>query len=91
MVLYGSTFLSLFMLAQLCWTHSLKTCFRWHLSQTKPPNRAQIFKLYVRTFNLCMHILRGLACSYQCLFIFQHYNIPLTRFSSGQGLLGDMA
>ena len=39
----------------------------------------------------CHQILRGLADSYQCLFIIQHYNISLARFSSGQGPLGNMA
>ena len=39
-------------LAQLCQTQSLKTCFRWQqLSQSNPPNLAQIFKpAYLQNF-----------------------------------------
>ena len=47
----------LFVPEQMCWTQYLKTCFRCEqLSQTKPPNMAQILRTaYARSFFACCH------------------------------------
>ena len=66
------------MLAQLGWTQSPE-----NLIQMAADLNKTWLNLGVRVQNLnpCM----------QCLSIIPNYNIPLARFSSGQGLLGDMA
>ena len=73
------------MLAQLGWTQSPENSIQMAADLNKTWLNIEV---HVQNLNLfCHQILRGLADSYQCLFIIQHYNIPLARFSSSQGLL----